>query len=201
MSFDQLMIHYMAPSICGIKPANLFSVSEAMFCRKAFFQWKKHLGSHGLSCISERIRGGRILILVYNKDWIETLLLQKDVNSYLEKKGYFSNEKGSITAEVSANFFIQLKERLRCTVKSGECFPHEVGIILGYPLQDVIDFESNCGKNCKYCGTWKCYSDVYKARQVQALFRECSSLCSKWFDQGYSLGKIVKTYKKVVQAA
>ena len=29
MKFDSLIIQYSAPSICGIKPSNLFSVSKA----------------------------------------------------------------------------------------------------------------------------------------------------------------------------
>ncbi len=37
-------------------------------------------------------------------------------------------------------------------------FPHEIGVILGYPVEDVIEFEKHQGKNCKYCGCWKRYS-------------------------------------------
>ena len=43
-------------------------------------------------------------------------------------------------------------------MKNEQGFPHEIGVILGYPVEDVIEFEKHQGKNCKYCGCWKRYS-------------------------------------------
>ena len=37
------------------------------------------------------------------------------------------------------------------------CFPHEIGVFLGYPLEDVKGFIDNKGKNCESCGVWKVY--------------------------------------------
>ena len=37
-------------------------------------------------------------------------------------------------------------------------FPHEIGLLLGYPPEDVIGFIENRGQNPLYIGYWKVYS-------------------------------------------
>lgn len=45
-------------------------------------------------------------------------------------------------------------------------FPHEIGIILGYPLMDVRDFILHNGKNYLICGYWKVYHNADLARKT-----------------------------------
>ena len=89
-----------------------------------------------------------------------------------------------------------------CNIKPGnlffvknEDFPHEVGVIIGYPVEDVIEFENHQGHDCKYCGCWKSYSDVDKARDCHCRFTECSRLCTQWYDEGYSINQIITKYQ------
>ena len=39
-------------------------------------------------------------------------------------------------------------------------FPHEMGILLGYPVEDVQGFIKHKGKNSLYSGYWKVYENV-----------------------------------------
>ena len=48
-------------------------------------------------------------------------------------------------------------EWLRMRLASGDGFPHEIGLFLGYPVEDVLGFIENAGQNCKCCGCWKVY--------------------------------------------
>ena len=44
-------------------------------------------------------------------------------------------------------------------------FPHEMGVLLGYPVEDVRGFMEQNGQNALYQGYWKVYAhvpDVYK---------------------------------------
>ena len=189
MSFDQLMIHYTAPSFCGIKPANLFSVPSAQFTDKSYRAWKKIFRVQGLNCVFKKLQNRRVLVLVYNKSWVSEIISDQGVRNYLTLKGYRLQENGS--------FIPLILERL-C---HSPCFPHEIGVVLGYPLEDVILFERFSGKQCKYCGIWKCYSDVEKARCYEDKLRHCSYLCSKWYDLGYSVDQIVENYRKISQVA
>lgn len=44
-------------------------------------------------------------------------------------------------------------------------FPHEVGLFLGYPPEDVEGFIENKARSCKITGYWKVYSDEEKAKR------------------------------------
>lgn len=52
-------------------------------------------------------------------------------------------------------------------------FPHEVGLFLGYPLDDVTGFIEQKGKNYKCCGIWKVYGNE---KQTQMLFPETEEM-------------------------
>ena len=66
-------------------------------------------------------------------------------------------------------------------------FPHEVGLFLGYPLDDVTGFIEQKGKNYKCCGIWKVYGNE---KQTQMLFRKlkkCSEIYRRLFADGRSI--------------
>ena len=70
----------------------------------------------------------------------------------------------------------QLSDRL-CLEQE---FPHEIGIFLGYPLEDVDGFITHQGENCKLCGCWKVYGNVEQARRTFASYEKCRVfLCAK----------------------
>ena len=190
MSFDQMMIHYSAPTLCGIKPGNLFFVKASEFSDEKFFAWKERFKHCGISITAEQSSEDTVFVLVYNPLWLRNLLGDVLISSYLLGKGYK-------TPLVTGSVIAELVRR----IKSENEFPHEVGIILGYPLLDVIEFENKKGKDCKYCGYWKSYSDVENAKLCLCKYKDCSCMCKKWFDQGYSVTQIITEYNKAVKAA
>ena len=64
MSFNQMMIHFASPTVCGIKPANLFSVRDEHFSCTDFAKWRKEFAKHGIIARSVKSSGG--VNLVYN---------------------------------------------------------------------------------------------------------------------------------------
>lgn len=64
-----------------------------------------------------------------------------------------------------------LKDRIRgCSAAD---FPHEIGVFLGYPLQDVEGFIQNRGKNYTLKGPWTSYTDKEAAAQMFARLSRC----------------------------
>ena len=64
--------------------------------------------------------------------------------------------------------------------KSGE-FPHEVGLFLSYPPEDVKGFIDHRANNFKCAGLWKVYGDEEKARLLFAKYRKCTEIyCALW---------------------
>lgn len=184
------MVHYSAPTLCGIKPGNLFFVNASVFSKEIFAKWQIIFWERGLASVFAKTSEDRVMVLVYNVVWAEKILKEACVQSYLKAKGYYP----CASAE---DFEIQMFVRMKLCLD----FPHEIGIILGYPLKDVIEFERHQGRDCKYCGYWKSYSDVENAKKCECSYKNCSYLCKKWFDEGYSVHQIVKEYKKAVNAA
>ena len=69
------------------------------------------------------------------------------------------------------------------TFKGGESgdFPHEVGLFLSYPPQDVRGFIENHAVNYKCAGLWKVYGDEALARRLFDKFRKCTDIyCALW---------------------
>lgn len=190
MCFNQIVIHFAAPTICGIKPANLFSVKKEDFSIAELRKWKKMLAEHGITIEAVLSDRSSFQIFVYNLRWLKKILSDSLVCKYLKDKGYSS----CLNASKAVSLILQ-------RMKNINEFPHEIGIVLGYPVKDVIEFERHEGRNCKYCGYWKSYSDVENAKACQCRFRTCSCMCRKWFDEGYSLSQIVEEYKKAVNIA
>lgn len=44
--------------------------------------------------------------------------------------------------------------------------PHELGVFLGYPLDDVRDFMEYNNKKCLGCGYWRVYNDITRAKEI-----------------------------------
>ena len=76
-------------------------------------------------------------------------------------------------------------------MRSGRIFPHEVGLFLSYPPEDVRGFIDNHARNCKYLGFWKVYGDVEKAKRTFANYERCTeAYCRKW-SMGASLPSLI----------
>ena len=64
--------------------------------------------------------------------------------------------------------------------ESGE-FPHEVGLFLSYPPEDVKGFIDNHAANFKCAGVWKVYGDEQRARQTFEKYKKCTQIyCDLW---------------------
>ena len=57
---------------------------------------------------------------------------------------------------------MKLIERLRAYDE----FPHEIGLFLSYPPEDVKGFIEHHAADFKYAGLWKVYGDEQRARDL-----------------------------------
>lgn len=185
MSFDQIIVHSSSPTFCNIKPGNMFFVRNEVFSQSKFEVWKETFYKYGLMACSARISDSSTAILVLNVCWCRKILDDVFVQCYLSEKGYHTN---SVFDFVNELFYRMVNNK---------GFPHEVGVILGYPVEDVIEFENHQGHDCKYCGCWKSYSDIDRAKECHCKFTECSRLCEKWYEEGFSIKQIITKYQSL----
>lgn len=136
-----------APLIAGLKTSNLLIISK-----KNMSKVKRILKRTTLSYFTLYVGEEKIIFLVYDASRLGEYLEKKKVRSLLLQWGYEGN--------CMRGWFNLLKERYRAYVEEKASFPYEMGLFLGYPVEDVVGFIENSGKNSLYSGYWKVYGDV-----------------------------------------
>lgn len=189
-SICQLLINSCSPALCGLKPASLFSLSlqdyEAVAdCLQVITQQLSYFGKRILPVF----RLGRgVVVFVYDPQLLLSLLASPAVQDYLLRRGY----------PLDGN---EMVEEFASRLAASPGFPHEAGIFLGYPLEDVLSFEENPHFGWKYCGLWKAYHDVDYAKEMSRRCRECCSLCREWHSQGHTIPGVMKKYSRLKQVS
>lgn len=155
-TLEQVLAFHCAPALVGIKPANLVSCDRAQFpsLELELAVLNRELGLQGFCfwpiCCCEN----RVLLLVFRRKVLEEHLCNSEVRSFLLQAGY---PDGTLQ-----DILLHLQEKL----SSSRDFPHETGVILGYPVQDVKGYLLHGGRNCKFTGYWKVYTNEHKARAL-----------------------------------
>ena len=75
-------------------------------------------------------------------------------------------------------------------LKNDDEFPHEIGLFLGYPPEDVLGFIKNGAENCKRLGCWKVYGDEENALKTFKKYEKCTEIYSKLWNNGRSLERL-----------
>lgn len=175
---EELLIRHCSPTLAGIKTGNLFTstYSSEEEVVEMVREYNRTLGPKGLRILPMCYRKGRVLIYVYRPQKLKEDLEDISACRVLERKGY--------PCESSERCVVKLAGRLR----EKEEFPHEIGLFLGYPPEDVKGFMENKNEGCKCTGFWKVYGDEEKARKLFAKYQKCINIYySQW-----SLGKSVE---------
>ncbi|MDR1597155.1 MAG: DUF3793 family protein [Treponema sp.] len=144
------------PAIGGIKPASLVRLPRNGMDR-AWDTWGKEIcRTLDISAAHLRESSSGVLALLYRRCLLRRAL-----------KGPPGRYLRSLSYSVGAGLDSCL-EHLANRFSDPDQFPHEVGVFLGYPLEDVVDFSA--GKpspyNCR--GYWKVYHRPEKAKRAFA---------------------------------
>lgn len=191
MSFEKMLALHCAPALAGIKPASLFAMQGG---REGAKQKAAEL-SRGRSGVSVRpvdISERTTLFFVYNRESLSETLRLKDKAQFIEERGY--PPAAPLDSCVSC-----LCARLRESAGQPSAFPHEIGVFLGYPLEDVEGFIASGGRGFKLCGHWKVYGDVARARAIFNIYAECRRLCLLKACAGYSALELAAAMQDTIQ--
>lgn len=147
------IFYYLAPVIFSDKPAITIqlSVNEHQCAQFRDGQMKELLELYNIRYFEFRTNSEHGLMLLYQPDRLIQTLIKKENRLFLASFGYSPN----------CNLIKDLQ-----FLKSRLCapFPHEIGLFLGIPVQDVIGFMINHGKNYLFSGYWKVYSEPESAK-------------------------------------
>ena len=177
---EELLIRHCAPTLAGLKTGNLFSCACASREKlvEALRILNKKLVPKGVCVIPLRLANGRALIYVYRRSSLKRDLSDVQARALLEANGYVS--------ECADSCIMRLIERSGV----GEEFPHEIGLFLSYPPEDVCAFIENKACDHKCVGCWKVYGDVHAAQRIFARYEKCTRVYGECWRSGRTLERL-----------
>ena len=180
-NIDKDFAFHGAPTLLGVKCANLisFDMCEGTIA-EYLYEFADKLSESGLSAVQLCKCRERTLVYIYNPKMLTAWLSMPQVRQFLSEYGY--------TCDMSIE---QKLRRLSCRI-SCDNFPHEIGVFLGYPIEDVRGFIGNHGKNCLLCGYWKVYENAEKAQQTFKNYDRCRETLFDRLNHGMSLYQAIK---------
>jgi len=162
---EEQVVRNCAPTLAGLKTGNLFACPYENredlldFLRSL----NRRLGKKGVRAVPLRIRQDRALIYLYRP-------------ALLSSCGY--NCRGG------SRCLTRLARRL----KQQEDFPHEIGLFLSYPPEDVKGFLEH--KPCKCVGCWKVYENEEADKKTFAKYKACTRVYCRQLASGIDIERL-----------
>ena len=177
---DELLVQHCSPTLAGLKTGNMFSCTfaDSIEMRNCIRCWNRILVKKGLRVLPLRFRDDRALVYVYRLSKLILDLQHDTASEILYSRGY--------EAAKPDRCIVELIKRL----EEDENFPHEIGLFLGYPPEDVQGFIENRAANCKCVGCWKVYGDEKTARRTFAKYKKCTDVYCTMFADGRSIERL-----------
>ena len=177
---EELLIHHCSPTLAGIKTGSLFScvyhTKEQV--RDTIRTLNQRLAAKGLRILPLRFTERTVLIYVYRPHKLQADLSQDLAADLLARHGYDSSRPALCLT------------RLAARLSGDEAFPHEIGLLLGYPPEDVCGFIENRAEGCKCVGCWKVYGDEAQARRTFSQYKRCTEHYRHQWANGTSLERL-----------
>lgn len=181
MKSEELIVKMCSPTLAGLKTGSMFSArfhSEAKV-KAELRRLNDVFKPKGLIIMPLRFSDNTVLLYVGRLQALEQDLNEPRAAAMLKRLGY---PCGS-----TEHCLLHLLRRMR----TSQSFPHEVGLFLGYPPEDVLGFVRNRAKNYKAVGLWKVYGDTQKAQQRFEMCRKCTEDSFNRFKSGVSLEQLI----------
>ena len=166
-----------APLIAGLKPSNLFNIPCEGVC-----QVRELIRDTGISMYVLFSTGRKAAVLLYRRESLKKYMEQEPVVGMLHKLGYQDTSLEAVLPVFRMRYRRYMQER--------RDFPHEMGLLLGYPVEDVkvhliygsyhevdssemafkiagsMAFKEACRKDNACTGYWKVYENLEQKQQL-----------------------------------
>lgn len=174
---EEIIIKCCAPTLAGLKVGSIFCL-DGKYCGSDMKRCLDILRGKGL-CIKgvKGFKGQRMLYL-YRPEGLREILSNKCNKCILGQFGYTS-----FSEEEAVSFLLN-------RIATQRDFPHEIGLFLGYPTNDVKGYIENKGHNFILSGMWKVYCNEEQAKKCFANFKKCTSVYMERYKRGTGLERL-----------
>lgn len=176
---EETIVRMAAPTLAGLKAGSLFSYYYESR-ERLWLEMKgvnRLLLARGLRLVLLRLTGRSALLYLFRPADLEKDLADETACELLRGAGYSCADCRACLRQLLKRF------------RSGEEFPHEIGLFLGYPPEDVRGFIHD-RKHYKASCLWKIYGNEAHAKSLCASFDTCTErYCAMW-QKGYRLEQL-----------
>ncbi|MCM1258747.1 MAG: DUF3793 family protein [Roseburia sp.] len=181
-SIEMRIAFQCAPFLAGLKMSNLL-----IFRREELDELKHILKQAGISYFVVAEMAGKAMVLVFDRNLLEAYLQEGKVRQIFQDMGYQDFALGKI--------LLVFRLRYEAYLMQKQQFPHEMGLLLGYPVEDVEGFIFNCGRNCLYAGYWKVYKNLPEKLLLFRKFEKARDAVVQLSFNGIGISEIIQKRK------
>ncbi len=166
-----------SPTLAGLKTGNLFRAefTGSDDVTRSVREYNRMFLKKGIRVIPLKSDSKGTLVYIYRISRLSKDLNEPEARKILSEKGYPESAEKCVAA---------LSERMK---SKGE-FPHEIGLFLGYPAEDVRGFMEK--REAKLVGCRKVYGDAEAAQKEFSRFRKCTEIYSRLYSNGRSIERL-----------
>lgn len=207
-ALEHSILSWCSPTLAGVKPASTFSFSR-YHCvghrpdgRQLVAEVPDGLLdvvvrdlNAGLAPTGVRVevfarRSASAVLYVHRPAMFDEFVGIEPVATMLEVEGYDVRDQRAC--------LVRLRDRIasfdRCPRDAWghDRYPHEIGLFLGYPLDDVLCFVRQRQHGVLLRGCWNVYGDVGHARSTFNMYDTLTSLSLSRYGDGVPFAELVK---------
>ena len=193
LAFSETLVRMAGGVIAGAKPAAIFNLPMRVYTAGRWRKLSRHvldealrtyagaLPGYGMSMTVLHRTDKRVYLLVWRPDLLGRTLADVEGLAILRACGYVGATVDQLVHE--------LRHRLVAyylSLGAGETsFPHEIGVFLGYPPEDVRGFVEGRVATCR--GAWLAFGDEQAARRRFSALEAHERRCRTRFASGEPL--------------
>lgn len=174
--------------LSGIKPSNLLIYSNQ--CEGCISEELKNTGAEHMKLYNGEKES---VSIIFNREKLIKSLLNKENIQFISQYGYESFEVDDVIERLSIRYTEFREEKSE--------FPHEMGIVLGYPLEDVSGFIENNGKNYLCSGYWKVYKNAEEKIRLFKTYKNIKKYFVEQIENGKQICQICSECRKFAEIA
>lgn len=167
-----------APLLAGLKVSNLLIIAAGDIAKM-----KQILQYSDVEYRILSVKEEKATILLFRREELEKYFADEGVQMLLQRLGY---REESLPA-----LLFCFQKRYIAYQKKKEAFPHEMGIFLGYPVEDVTGFIRHQGKAFLYNGYWKVYESPQKKAFLFQQFDRAQKILVEHISKGGRLRECI----------
>ena len=177
---EELIVRHCSPTLAGIKTGSLFRCpcESHEKLREDIRRLNRRLAGKGICFLALKVEDGAALIYVYRPAKLQADFADALAGDLLDMHGYAGHKPAQCVA------------RLARRLHESRDFPHEIGLFLGYPPEDVEGFICKGPQCCKCTGCWKVYGDEEKAKCLFERYGKCTKVYLRALSGGKTWEKL-----------